>query len=312
MNSDGKENHGEKEELSLKYMTGIPTLRSSSHRVRYSTEKALKNKNAPKPRRTGGDNYEKINDEHHGTMLPDSIRKVEHVPYDMSKYNLMEEVITMLKSLDEDIVGSFPEDKLQLEYFQVPQISLTTKKQKGQCEKAQEYLSQAVASCTLFLDKFDSFVTEVILVHLKNRLIEENILKDDGEDDKVAMYYQRPPTIRIQCGPARAFVKPHRDADYGHQPGELNYWVPLTNRHLTKVDLFVESEEGKEDYAPIESDLGFATSFHGSNLSHYVNTNKTPFTRVSFDFRVGIEPFYDPFWEMIGTKDDHSRRKVLV
>ena len=29
----------------------------------------------------------------------------------------MEEVITMLKSLDEDIVGSFPEDKLQLEYF---------------------------------------------------------------------------------------------------------------------------------------------------------------------------------------------------
>ncbi|GFH46038.1 hypothetical protein CTEN210_02512 [Chaetoceros tenuissimus] len=311
MNSDGKGNHGE-HELELKYMTGIPTLRSATHRVRFSAEKALKNKNAPKPRRTDGDNYEKINDEYNGTMLPDSIRKVEHVPYDMSKYNLMEEVITMLKSLDEDVVGSFPEDKLQLEYFEVPQKSLTRKKQKGQCEKAQEYLSQAVASCTPFLDKFDSFVTEVILVHLKNRLIEENILKDGGEDDKVVMYYQRPPTIRIQCGPARASVKPHRDADYGHQPGELNYWVPLTNRHVTEVDLFVESEEGKEDYAPIESDLGFATSFHGSNCSHYVNANKTRFTRVSFDFRVGIEPFYDPCWEMIGTKDDHSRRKVLV
>lgn len=203
INSDGKGKHCEKE-LDLKYMTGIPTLRSSSHRVRYSAEKALKNKNAPKPRRTDVSNHENMNDEHHGTMLPESIRKVEHVSYDMSKYNLMEEVITMLKSLDKDIVGSFPEDKLQLEYFQVPQISLTRKKQKGQCEKAQEYLSQAVASCTPFLDKFDSFVTEVILVHLKNRLIEENILKDDGEDDKVVMYYQRPPTIRIQCGPARA------------------------------------------------------------------------------------------------------------
>jgi hypothetical protein len=308
----------------LKYKTGIPTLRSSSHRVRYSTEKASRNKNAPKPKRTSknitDDDVGYHSSSHGGTMLPLSIRKIHHVPYDTCKYNLKGQIAKLLQSLDSAIVGNFAsceeEDSLKgeimsksLEYFEVPQISLTRKKQKGNCEASQEYLSQAVASSAEFLECFDLFVNEVVLPHLKSRLIKEDIV---DESALITMYYQRPPTLRLQPGPARASVKAHKDSDYGHQPGELNYWIPLTDRNLTGVDLYAETDEDVGDFMPLESDFGFASSFHGSNCRHYVNTNVTKYTRVSLDFRVGIEPFYDPTWEMIGTKDDHNRCEVKI
>ena len=350
----------------IKYKTGIPTLRSSSHRVRYSTDKASKNKNAPKPKRTttsssststkdnnaceGGEGGEMS---HGGTLLPLSLRQVIHVPYDTNKYNLKHEIVKLLLSLDSTIVGTFAchndndndnnngndcadgdDNRMDtatptttttatsLEYFQVPPISLTRKKQKGKCEAAQEYLSQAVASSTEFLKTFDSFVAEVIVPHLKSRLVQEGVVvtnghnghddTDNDNDDSMHVYYQRPPTLRLQPGPARASVKAHKDSDYGHQPGELNYWIPLTDRHLTGVDLFAETDGDLGDYVPLQSDFGFASSFHGSNCRHYVNTNLSSYTRVSLDFRVGIEPYYDPEWQMIGTKDDHFRRKIKI
>ena len=42
-------------------------------------------------------------------------------------------------------------------------------------------------------------------------------------------------------GPAWAKVKPHNDAEYGHQNGELSFWAPLTDRILTVVYLWSES-----------------------------------------------------------------------
>ena len=35
-------------------------------------------------------------------------------------------------------------------------------------------------------------------------------------------------------------------------------------------------------------------------------------TRVSLDFRVGVEGFFDPEWSMAGTKADHDRRTFTV
>lgn len=34
--------------------------------------------------------------------------------------------------------------------------------------------------------------------------------------------------------------------------------------------------------------------------------------RVSLDFRVGVEGFFDHQWQMIGTTDDHTRKKVSL
>ena len=45
----------------------------------------------------------------------------------------------------------------------------------------------------------------------------------------LTFYVQRPPTLRLQPGPSAFSVRPHSDAEYGHQPGELNFWVPLTD-----------------------------------------------------------------------------------
>ena len=56
-----------------------------------------------------------------------------------------------------------------------------------------------------------------------------------------------PPTLRIQPGPSTRYVRPHKDSDYGHQDGELNFWVPLTDPDLTKTDLWVETSPGKEE-----------------------------------------------------------------
>ena len=94
--------------------------------------------------------------------------------------------------------------------------------------------------------------------------------------------------------------------------GELNYWIPLTNRNLTGVDLWCESDADLGDYGPLGADKGEVASFHGSSCRHYVKNNLSKHSRISLDFRIGIEPFYDPHWEMIGTRNDHLRRKVVL
>jgi hypothetical protein len=33
---------------------------------------------------------------------------------------------------------------------------------------------------------------------------------------------------------------------------------------------------------------------------------------VSLDFRVGVEGFFDPQWQMVGTTDDHDRQVVRL
>ena len=334
-----------------KYKSGIPTLRSSAHRVRASINKIQKNE--PQPKRTtlsskksNGTTITKNNDDTAvdactGTMLPASIREVERIPYDINEYNFNKAIIDFLNSLNSSIIGGFEEknksrdeDNLNdlaqqplLENFQVPIQALekrSNKRNKRGLLLAQEQLSQAMSDCffenkdgkfeptlsspsSLIVQTFDNFVTCKIIPHLKKRLIREGIV---SESQKINFYYQRPPTLRIQPGPSRAKVNTHKDRDYGHQNGELNFWVPLTDRLETGVDLYVESEEDGKDFKPLETDIGFVSSFFGTGCSHYVNENLSESTRVSLDFRVGIEPFYDPVWSKIGTKDDHLRKRV--
>jgi hypothetical protein len=148
----------------------------------------------------------------------------------------------------------------------------------------------------------------VVLPYLKRRLVAVGALS--GDEGSATFYYQRPPTLRLQPGPAWATVKAHNDAEYGHQNGELNFWIPVTDRSLTKVDLHCETNEGLGDYRPLRAMPGQIIAFHGSSCRHLVNSNETEFTRVSIDFRVGVEGFFDPYWQMQGTTDDHGRREA--
>ena len=95
----------------------------------------------------------------------------------------------------------------------------------------------------------------------------------------LTFHVQRPPTLRLQPGPSAFTVRPHRDAEYGHQPGELNFWVPLTDavchtglklsrsqagllltrfeprlgQARTRTTLWAETEPGAADYQPFEA-----------------------------------------------------------
>jgi hypothetical protein len=117
------------------------------------------------------------------------------------------------------MVGSFEGPGERLESFRVPAASTWRAVNGGRCEAAQRYLSDRVAGDGEFLEAFDRFVKQAVLPHLKSRLAQLGLAADDPES--VAFYYQRPPTLRLQPGPAWAQVKAHHDAEYGHQNGEL-------------------------------------------------------------------------------------------
>lgn len=233
--------------VQFKYTTGIATLRSSAHRVKYSLEHRGKSTNS--------------------TFLPSDLCKEDIFSYDTKAYNFHDAVVAMLRSCDSDVVGDFR--KLhgetqnvspKLDNFTIPVKSLTRKCQNGRLELAQKYLSDVVGSNSSFLSLFDSFLEEVVLPHLKKRLIDAAVA---SSDKPVTFYYQRPPTLRIQPGPARAIVKAHDDAEYGHQHGELNFWLPLTCRRKTGVDLWCESSSRVGDYHRVMAEFGEVASFHG-------------------------------------------------
>ncbi|MES9939081.1 MAG: hypothetical protein ABW104_04815 [Candidatus Thiodiazotropha sp. 6PLUC2] len=117
-----------------------------------------------------------------------------------------------------------------------------------------------------FAELYDAFVTEVI-----------------GPLYGGIISYQRPPSFRFHYS-GRGSSAFHRDRDYGVKCGRLNLWVPLT-RVWGDNSLWIESEEGAEDYTPTELDYGQALIFDGANLKHGSKVNTTSSTRVSFDLR---------------------------
>ena len=287
--------------INADYTHGNATLRSSGHTLRHSKGRTKGKDQGPN---TGGNS------------LPDVIRSKHIIAYDISSYDLRSEVIRMLNELDPETIGEFKREgvkPLRLEYFVVPKDSLLPKKRtrdkNGKGEIAQISLSDHVLHDVQFHQVFDAFVCEVILPEFKERLLACGAIP---KENPVKFYYQRPPTLRIQPGPSARAVLAHSDATYGHQDGELNFWMPLTDPTMTKTDLFCESSPGKEDYEPLGAQLGEAVAFHGSSCKHFAPPNCSNNTRVSLDFRVGVEPFFDPKWKMFGTKSDHTRKQVVL
>ena len=115
----------------------------------------------------------------------------------------------------------------------------------------------------------------------------------------------------LACNPLRSILnRPTFLSEYGHQNGELNFWLPLTDYNMNNIHLWCESEYKKGDFHKVPAGVNQMISFHGSSCRHYVNLNSSEFTRVSLDFRVGVQGFFDPKWMMRGTTDDHGRTEV--
>ena len=193
-----------------KYKSGIPTLRSSAHRVKFSLDHR---KHDPNPKGSDGNAT-------NTTFLPAHLCDDDVLAYSTSAYDFHDAVVGILQRCDGNFVGVFRSSSdgtsvtPKLEDFVVPPNSLIRECQRGKLERAQEYLSDAVASDADFLRLFDDFVAVLILPRLKARLQSSGA---HDEDTPITFFYQRPPTLRLQPGPARALVRAHNDAEYGRE-----------------------------------------------------------------------------------------------
>lgn len=296
-------------EVEIKYPMGLPTLRSATHRVRYSAKKA-KGREKDKPK--VGSGIKGDADEAFVSNLPMAIRGEHVIAYDSEDIDLHRALVELLSDPElEALLGGWSEgaSDRRMVNFSIPPQSLNHRK-GGSLAQAQDILSTKIGTDELFLSTFDRIVMEVVLPWLKAHLAECGFL--DDEVTPTTFYYQRPPTLRLQPGPSKAVVKPHCDSIYGHQDGELNFWLPLMDNDLTGTYLWAESMPNRGDYRPLKVKYGEIASFHGSYCRHYVPANLTSYTRASIDFRVGIQGLFDPEWEMIGTRADHNRREVKL
>ena len=99
------------------------------------------------------------------------------------------------------------------------------------------------------------------------------------------IYYQKIPTFRVHQPGNLAVAAYHKDSEYSHSTKELNFFLPLTDAFGSNT-IWVESEEGKGDYSPMDAKYGEAILWNGANLMHGNKTNDTGLSRVSVDFRV--------------------------
>jgi ectoine hydroxylase-related dioxygenase (phytanoyl-CoA dioxygenase family) len=102
--------------------------------------------------------------------------------------------------------------------------------------------------------------------------------------------YQTIPTFRVQLPSNVAVGEFHKDSDYGHDPHEVNIWVPLTPVFKESA-VWIEDPDGVS-YKPWPVQPGQALVFDGANTPHGNVPNRSGFTRVSFDFRILSYMFY--------------------
>ena len=76
-------------------------------------------------------------------------------------------------------------------------------------------------------------------------------------------YIQRVPSFRLHFPRSRAVGEPHTDWQYGHQFGELNFWLPLTDARNTSTMWVAERAEGWDmaGYAKTLADEGAEAAF---------------------------------------------------
>jgi len=78
----------------------------------------------------------------------------------------------------------------------------------------------------------------------------------------------------------------HTDAEYGHPPGEVNFFLPVNEHTYGTNSLYVEGEANRGDFKPFELSYGEMMVWNGNSCRHCSPRNISEETRISFDFRV--------------------------
>lgn len=97
--------------------------------------------------------------------------------------------------------------------------------------------------------------------------------------------YQKIPTFRVQLVNNLGVFEFHKDKTYQHNQHEVNFFLPVTKAYNTNT-IWVESEEDKGDYSPMNTEYGQVVKWYGNYLTHGNKQNIEEHTRVSIDFRV--------------------------
>lgn len=152
------------------------------------------------------------------------------------------------------------------------------------------------------------------MVALYNRFVKEQILPLYRPDTEFAVQIE--PSFRVQLPNNTALgstnsdekVGLHCDADYNHQPGEINFIVPITPMFGTN-SVFVESEPNLGDYHSVNIPIGSAFCFYGNKCRHYNVRNDTGLSRVSIDFRIIPMSKYISDWDSVSV---HGKRPLKL
>eukprot|EP00607_Mallomonas_marina_P003945 CAMPEP_0182436794 /NCGR_PEP_ID=MMETSP1167-20130531/83638_1 /TAXON_ID=2988 /ORGANISM="Mallomonas Sp, Strain CCMP3275" /LENGTH=108 /DNA_ID=CAMNT_0024629341 /DNA_START=726 /DNA_END=1049 /DNA_ORIENTATION=- len=98
---------------------------------------------------------------------------------------------------------------------------------------------------------------------------------------------------------------------YGFHPANINFYVPLTSIYGTN-SLVVESSPGGEDWHAMESHYGQVIRFWGAQCAHFTTENCTATTRVSLDFRVIEDNYWDEMHDQYTSKPGYYTVCELV
>jgi hypothetical protein len=131
---------------------------------------------------------------------------------------------------------------------------------------------------------------------LYDKFVEEVVTTVYGSRDFV---YQSLPTFRIHLVENWVVPEFHCDSQpgYNHPEGEINFQVAVTSIYGTNAT-WCESVPGLGDYSPINLSPDQFAIFYGNKCRHGNMINKTPHTRVSFDFRILPLDKYTPDMSM--------------
>jgi len=110
--------------------------------------------------------------------------------------------------------------------------------------------------------------------------------------------YQAIPTFRVAYPNNIAVGEFHkdkwyRDVNWAVEVDEDNFYLPFTDAFDSNT-IWVESEEDKGDFSPMNCKYGEVIQWDGSNLTHGNKINETGKARVSVDFRVMKYSNYKP------------------
>ena len=218
--------------------------------------------------------------------LPNELRHTRKLTFDVVTSALYEAVAALLARTPESgTSGPVPSLDCYLSAFRVNPAVFES-------FNARQAVYNAVGGDESLCIAYEQLVMDVVVPHLRSELLALSDC-DAAESD---LWYQYPPTLRLQPGPCAIGGKEHCDAEYGHQASELNFWLPLTNTRASATTLVAETSPLQGDFGPLPAGtFGEIAAFYGVACRHYAPPNSSQAARVSLDFRIGFSAYgFDP------------------